>query len=109
VTVDLRPHSRLRSGGPAYVYRLEPNFPNPFNPSTSIRYEVAASGRATLRVYDVSGRLVRTLVDRVHPAGVFEARWDGHNHAGQPVSSGVYFYQLKATGFEQTRKMVLLK
>ena len=110
VTVDLLPATLPTGVGDGrYAYRLEPNVPNPFNPSTTIRYQVAQAGRATLRVYDVSGSLVRTLVDRVHPAGAFDARWDGRDGQGRPVASGVYFYRLQAGDFVQTRRMVLLK
>jgi hypothetical protein len=110
LTVDLLP-ATLPTGVPGsrYAYGLEPNVPNPFNPSTTIRYELAAAGRATLRVYDISGRLVKTLVDRQMPAGTFEARWDGRDARGVAVASGVYFYRLEAGAFTQTRRMVLLK
>lgn len=88
---------------------LDPNFPNPFNPSTSIRFEVASPGPVTLRVYDVAGRLVRTLVDRSLPAGRHEARWDGTNADGLPAASGVYFCRLETTASAGTRRMVLLR
>ncbi|HEX6791816.1 MAG TPA: FlgD immunoglobulin-like domain containing protein [Candidatus Krumholzibacteria bacterium] len=92
-----------------YVNRLEANVPNPFNPSTTIHYELAQSGRATLGVYDVSGRLVRTLVDREHNVGSYETRWDGRDDRGAAVASGVYFYRIESGRFTQTRRMVLLK
>ena len=89
--------------------RLEANVPNPFNPSTTIGYQIAQSGRATLRVYDVSGRLVRTLADRAHDAGIYQVRWNGADDTGRPVASGVYFYRLQSGNFSETRRMVLLK
>jgi hypothetical protein len=110
VTVDLQPATLPTPvGGRSFVNRLEANMPNPFNPSTTIRYELAQSGPASLRVYDVSGRLVRTIFDRSHDVGSYETRWDGRDDRGLPVSSGVYFYQLESGRFTQTRRMVLLK
>jgi len=89
---------------------LDQNVPNPFNPTTTIRYEVKESGLVSLRIYNVAGQLVKTLVDGHRNAGqLYEATWNGLNDSGQPVSSGVYFYKLVARSFTQTRKMVLLK
>ncbi|MFQ5511492.1 MAG: FlgD immunoglobulin-like domain containing protein [Candidatus Krumholzibacteriia bacterium] len=96
---------------PSLVNRLEPNYPNPFNPVTTIRYAIKERGHVSLRIYNAAGQLVRTLVNEVQTplAGGFETTWDGRNNAGQFVSSGVYFYKMVAGGFSQTRKMVLLK
>jgi hypothetical protein len=92
------------------VNELRQNRPNPFNPQTTIEYQVKTSGRVTLKVYNVAGQLVRTLVDRDVPAGkVHSVTWKGINNAGQSVSSGVYFYKFVAPGYATTRKMVLLK
>jgi hypothetical protein len=88
---------------------LRPNYPNPFNPSTNIRFEVATNSHVTLRVYDVSGALVRTLVDETKDAGSHVVEWDGRNDQGSPASSGVYFYRLTAPGFSDVRKMTLVK
>ncbi|UCH83704.1 MAG: T9SS type A sorting domain-containing protein [Candidatus Latescibacterota bacterium] len=95
----------------AFENRLDDNFPNPFNPTTTIRYSVAEQGRVTLRIYNAAGQLIRTLVDKnVEPAqDGFVAVWNGMNNLGHPVASGVYFYKLTAPGFAQTKKMVLLK
>jgi hypothetical protein len=90
--------------------RLHQNEPNPFNPSTTIRYEVPAGGaEIRLVIYDVQGRLVRTLVSAFATPGPKRVRWDGRNDAGDIVSSSVYFYQLKVDGTVLTRKMVMLK
>jgi hypothetical protein len=91
------------------VNGLSQNFPNPFNPMTTIRFSMKEKGRVTLRVYDVAGRLVRTLVDEVRDAGSYREVWDGTNNRGSCVASGVYFYKMNARGFEKTRKMVVLK
>ncbi len=91
--------------------RLEANYPNPFNPTTTIEYEIKDPGHVALRIYNVAGQLIRTLVNEVQtPAvGGFKVTWDGRNNAGQTVSSGVYFYKMAAPGFSRTRKMVLLR
>jgi len=90
---------------------LESAAPNPFNPSTRIRYGVRDRGHVSLRVYNVAGQLVRTLVNEVKSPreGGFAVSWDGTNDRGEAVSSGVYFYKLTTKGFTETRKMVLLK
>jgi len=90
-------------------FGLEQNVPNPFNPTTTIRFSVASDTRVRLIVYDVAGRRVRTLVDENRKADVYKLVWDGHNDAGQPVATGVYFYRMTAGKFTQTRKMLLLK
>ncbi|MFQ5511006.1 MAG: FlgD immunoglobulin-like domain containing protein [Candidatus Krumholzibacteriia bacterium] len=94
-----------------YANVLRPNYPNPFNPTTTIGYEIKDRGHVTLKIYNAAGQLVRTLVNQVQvpQAGGFSVTWDGTNNAGQAVSSGVYFYKLAARNFTMTRKLVLLK
>ncbi|MDH4036302.1 MAG: T9SS type A sorting domain-containing protein [Candidatus Krumholzibacteria bacterium] len=94
--------------GPA---RLEQNIPNPFNPSTEIRYTIARAGPVWLVIYDVTGARVRELVaGRQEPrADGYRVTWDGTDDRGRRVASGVYYYRLVAGEFTQTRKMVLLK
>ena len=93
------------------AFRLEQNHPNPFNPSTTISFQLpgGAATRITLKVYDLRGKVVRTLIDDVREPGVHTAFWDGRDDSGRGVASGVYLYRLKAGDFSQTRKMVLLK
>ena len=91
---------------------LGQNHPNPFNPITNIQFSVYGGQRptrATLKVYNIVGRLVRTLVDEEMLPGVHSVTWDGKDDRGNEVSSGVYFYQLKARDQAETKKMVLLK
>lgn len=92
------------------AYALYQNVPNPFNPTTQILYDIPPSGGAVqLRIYGVDGRLVRTLVDGIEPAGRQSITWDGRDGRGVRVAAGVYFYRLDAPGFSETRKMVMVK
>jgi len=89
---------------------LQPNYPNPFNPRTTIEYSIAARTHMSLKIYDTSGRLIRTLVDRTHsPSDSNTVEWNGLDDSGSPVATGVYFYRLETVDFSQTRKMVLVK
>ena len=88
---------------------LSQNWPNPFNPSTTIAFGLRDRGRVSLRIYDAAGRLVASLVDEIRPAGRYEENWDGTDGAGSAAASGVYFYRLHAGAFEATRKMILLR
>ncbi len=83
--------------------------PNPFNPQTTVRFALPASQHASLRVYDVQGRLVRELVDEVRPAGQNDASWDGRDRQGRAVASGTYFARLVSGGVMQVKSMVLVR
>jgi hypothetical protein len=85
------------------------NQPNPFNPATTIRFELGYAGTVELAVYDAAGAHVKTLVLGPREAGKHDVRWDGTNTRGARVASGVYFYRLRANGEDLTRKMMLLK
>jgi hypothetical protein len=89
--------------------QLFENAPNPFNPSTTLRFDLARADHVSLRVFDVKGRLVRTLVNQHLPRDRHEFVWDGMDDAGGPAASGTYFYRLYASGFVQTRKMIIAK
>jgi hypothetical protein len=104
--VKSNPH--LLPSGPKQT-ALHQNVPNPFNPATIIRYELANPGRVSLKIYDVTGALVRVLEDGERGTGRYEVPWAGENERGEHVASGVYFYRLVAPGHTLTRKMVLLK
>jgi hypothetical protein len=96
-------------------FSLFQNFPNPFNPSTTVRYVIPEKGTARLCIYDVLGRIVRELVDGETYPGAYETTWDGRDKQGHQVASGVYFFQLqvhsigKPTPLVQTGKMVLMR
>jgi len=96
------------SGGAPAAF-LRGNEPNPFVGNTVIRYELNRSAWASLRIFDVSGRLVRTLIEGRIAAGSQQATWDGRNTKGEPVPSGIYFYSLKTDGSGETRRMVLAR
>jgi uncharacterized delta-60 repeat protein len=90
-------------------FELAQNYPNPFNPSTMIRFALPEAAQVSLKIYDVAGQLVQTLVDGVIEAGRHQVVWDGTNQHGVQVASGVYFYQLLAGEFKQVRKMSLVR
>lgn len=94
---------------PAYSLTLEQNWPNPFNPSTVIRFSLPKRCSVRLEIFDTAGRLIRVLRDGVMDAGEHEAMWDGTNSAGTMVGSSVYFYRLRAGKESISNKMVLLK
>jgi hypothetical protein len=100
-----------RPGGDAasYSYGIASIFPNPFNPATTIRFTLAEASDVTIAVYDVNGKLVRTLVDRQLSEGEHTAAWDGTDTRGNMVATGGYCARMIAGHFTETRKMVLLK
>jgi immune inhibitor A len=104
------------TAGRPKAFELHQNYPNPFNPLTTIRYTVNSSQstvrgplRTTLKIFNVRGQLVRTLVDEEKAKGVYSVVWDGKDEGGGEVSSGVYFYQLNVGDESEAKKMVLLK
>jgi hypothetical protein len=92
-------------------FSLSASYPNPFNPVTSIQYAVGSkqTNPVALRVYNVLGQLVRTLVNEPQEAGIYEVIWDGSDENGNEVASGIYFYRLQAEDFTEAKKMLLLK
>jgi hypothetical protein len=91
------------------IFKLEQNFPNPFNSGTTIAYSIRNEGYVSIRIYNVQGRLIKSLVDENKHAKTYSAEWDGKNDNGDPVASGVYLYRMATAGFEQTKKMILLR
>jgi len=90
-------------------YQLEQNFPNPFNPQTTIRYQLSERTDVSLEIFNIVGQRVRTLVREEQVTGSYSVIWAGQNDAGNKVGSGVYFYRLLTTDFVQTKKLVLLR
>ncbi|HDZ12567.1 MAG TPA: T9SS type A sorting domain-containing protein [Bacteroidetes bacterium] len=88
----------------AVDYSLQQNYPNPFNPETSIRYSLKEQSRVILKIYNLKGETVATLVDGVVSAGLHDVNWNAAN-----MPSGVYLYKLKTAKFSQTKKMLLVK
>jgi len=91
------------------TFELSQNYPNPFNPATEIRFNIPKTSNVKMVVYDIMGRVVRTLVDQKMEAGSHRISWNGRDLAGKTVSSGVYFYHIQAEGFVATNKMTLMK
>ncbi len=91
------------------TFELAQNFPNPFNPTTTIRFGLPQQSRVTLKIYNLLGEEIATLIDETRPAGFHAAVWDGRDQAGQSVASGVYVYQLVGDGVRLTRKLLMLK
>ena len=106
---DLLRQNKVLEQNPPSEYRLFANYPNPFNPSTRIRYALKEEGPVTLQVFNALGQEVTTLVDGVETAGYKTVVWDGRNTAGMPVPSGTYFYRIVAGNFVQAKTMILLK
>ncbi|NIX02339.1 MAG: T9SS type A sorting domain-containing protein [Phycisphaerae bacterium] len=90
-------------------FSLAQNYPNPFNPSTVIRYALPQPGFVTLRVYNVQGQEIVTLVEKEQLAGRYQVQWDGLDRRSAPVAAGLYFYRLEAGEFRDVKRMVLLK
>ena len=92
-----------------HEFSLYQNFPNPFNPSTDIKFSLPNSERVHLVVYDLLGNVVREMVNEDLNPGMYTYKWMGENQSGSTVSAGMYFYQIEAGSFSKTRKMILLK
>ena len=91
------------------VFELKQNYPNPFNPSTTISYNLVKGGFVTLKVYDINGREVKTLVNGKQNPGSYEVEFNSALSEGSELGSGVYFYNLRFEGYSLTRPMVLIK
>ena len=92
-----------------YKFVLHQNYPNPFNPITSLRYDLPNDGLVNITIYDMMGRIVKTLVNGSQTAGYKSVQWNATNDRNEPVSAGLYLYTIQAGEFRQTKKMVLLK
>ncbi len=94
---------------PPKEFHLYDNFPNPFNPTTKIAFELPVASKVKLVIYDALGREVRTLTDDEYPSGYIELTWDGRSETGTTVSSGVYFYRISTPKWNSVKKMVMLR
>lgn len=101
----------VTDGGQALprAFAVRPNFPNPFNPKTTISFDLPRTSRVSVGVYGLDGSLVRTLLNDERTAGTHEVVWDGLDEQGQQAASGTYVYRVRAAGFESNRKMLLMK
>jgi len=90
-------------------YNLSQNYPNPFNPSTRISFDLIEPGQATLIIYNLLGKRINILINRTMDAGHHRVEWNGLDMSGQPVSSGVYFYELRSEKYIARKKMLLLR
>ena len=91
------------------TYELYNPYPNPFNPVTTLRYDLPEDALVNITIYDMMGRVVKTLINDQQTAGYRSIQWNATNNAGSPVSAGIYLYIIQAGDFRQTKKMVLLK
>ena len=85
------------------------DYPNPFNPITTLRYDLPENSLVTITIYDMPGRQVKTLINQTQDAGYKSVIWNATNNYGKPVSAGIYLYQIQAGEYISTKKMVLLK
>jgi 1,4-alpha-glucan branching enzyme len=106
---DLTTHIDKRKTGKVNVFKLENNYPNPFNPQTTFTFEIPNDSVVRVDIFDIQGRKLKTLTNKFQLAGEHTVSWNGMDQNGLPVSSGVYFYQIKAGNFTQSKKMTLLK
>ena len=90
-------------------YNISQNFPNPFNPTTSIVYQIPERSHVTIKIYNTVGQEVKVLVDEHKPAGFYTVGWNGLSHDGSKVGSGIYVYQIRAGDYAQTKKMAILR
>ena len=90
-------------------YELSQNYPNPFNPETRINYAILENSVVTIEIFNITGQLIRTLINEYKAKGNYSVIWDGRDNAGRLVSSGIYLYRLQAGSFIQTRKMIFMK
>ena len=90
-------------------FALHQNYPNPFNPVTTLRYDLPKDALVNITIYDMMGRIIKTMVNTEQTAGYKSVQWNATNDTGSPVSAGIYLYMIQAGQFRQTKKMVLLK
>ena len=98
-----------KTAGIIRAFALLQNYPNPFNPTTTIEYQLPKNGKVAIRIFDVIGKLIRTLVDEDKNEGVHRIQWDSKNNFGQMVASGMYIYDIRFENTVLSRRMLLIK
>ncbi len=109
LTTGISDHSSAQN---IQEFALHTNFPNPFNGSTVIAFQIPAndpSTHITLEIFNLLGRRVRTLINKNYERGEYTVSWDGRNDSGVELASGVYLYRLKANNFQRVRKLLMIK
>ncbi|MCK4654342.1 MAG: T9SS type A sorting domain-containing protein, partial [Candidatus Cloacimonetes bacterium] len=110
IAISLNPSGTNENNVPSFVNNLGNNYPNPFNPTTNISFSIEENGLVSLKIYNIRGQLIKTLVSENLDAGVHTMVWDGKDNNSQSVSSGIYLYKMKAGGrYTSTKKMILMK
>lgn len=99
------PRDRVQGRG----FRLEQNFPNPFNQSTTINYQLQKPELVSLKVYNITGQLIKTLDDGYRIAGDHAIKWDGKDESGKRVTTGLYFYRLNTANVSEVKRLLLVK
>jgi flagellar hook assembly protein FlgD len=105
---SLTQQSEIADGQTPNTFALLQNYPNPFNPETIIKYQITSPAAVSLKIYNLRGQEVRTLVDAVQNSGNYEIPWDGRDDFGNEVSSGVYIYRLHAGEQAAVKKLTLI-
>ena len=109
IPVNLSPLANDDNVNIPYVTALQKNYPNPFNPETTIHYSLREAGPVKIEVYNIKGQLVRYLVNELKNAGNYTVIWNGKDEQGKNVSSGIYFYRMQTKNYSSTQKMMLMK
>ena len=91
------------------VFALHNNYPNPFNPTTNIGYDIPELSKVTIDIYNIAGNKVKTLVSKEHQPGRYKVQWNATNEFGSPVATGMYIYKIRANGFVSVKKLLLMK
>jgi len=107
--VNLNPVANEDNTEIPLVTALQKNYPNPFNPETTIRYSLSNNGPVKIQIYNIKGQLIRNLVNENKKAGNYTVIWNGKDEQGKSVSSGIYFYRMQSSKYSATQKMMLMK
>jgi flagellar hook assembly protein FlgD len=95
--------------GIASKFKLGQNYPNPFNPTTTIEYTISESSPVTIKIYNIQGKEIASLVNSDHSAGNYSVNWNGQDRFGRPAASGTYIYQIVAGEHRESKQMILMR